>query len=245
MLLLLLLLLPSSSPFSISDSFPSSPTVVDNNFNNNYELLPLPRSGLSPPTSTPLIAYEKDGEDFLLYTMDDPTNPNSPWSSTNFEDDRNQIKSAFTADMDGDGYPDIIVGEDNQDLGILFNTYNPSDSSPTTDFTSLVDIHVGSNCANINRLTAVDMNGDGCPDILTVCKDNDRVKLFKNPCGSAARTGSSWSYQDLWVGSSSYNKPVVVRTADFNNDGKLDIVIGMEDKNANGVVVRAPSEASS
>jgi len=219
-------------------AFSGSPTVLDDNFSNNYEAVPINIYG----DNRGFVAVnEHGGNDVKLYTSGDLSNRNSLWSDQTVASSYSRGRSIAVADLDGDGYPDLIVGEQNDDVGILFNEYDPG--GVAIGFSSNVDILVG-NCGDMVRITPADLNGDGCTDFVATCKSDDVVKWWKNPCGASAQTGSSWSYQELWQSSSSYDKPIALAVADFNNDDKPDIVFGMDDEDANGVVVGLVSYAS-
>ena len=136
------------------------------------------------------------------------------------------------SDLDGDGYPDLVVGEHSNRLQIFFNNFN----SGSPGFHSPVQVDV-SNCQNIHRHILDDFNGDGCIDMMLMCKDDNEIRLMINPCGNDARDASNWNEQTIAEDSTNYDTPVAVKSADFNNDGRADFVFCMEDASADGCVV--------
>jgi hypothetical protein len=122
------------------------------------------------------------------------------------------------ADLNGDGYPDFVVG-------------NCCDSSiGVTVFLSQPDgsLSAGVNYGSSGSLTSVaiaDFNGDGIPDIAALNLGGDGVEIFTGkgdgtftPSGSYSTGGSNANGSK----NGAFNQIV---TGDFNKDGHIDIAV--------------------
>jgi len=123
-----------------------------------------------------------------------------------------------SADLNGDGYPDFVVG-------------NCCDSSiGVTVFLSRPDgsLDAGVNYGSSGSLTSVaiaDFNGDGIPDIAALNLGGDGVQIFTGkgdgtftPSGSYSTGGSNANGSK----NGAFNQIV---TRDFNQDGHIDIAV--------------------
>lgn len=117
--------------------------------------------------------------------------------------------SAAIADFNGDGKPDIVTGGGNPSIAVLNNVTPPGrGASFAPGYRSLDGI--------TNRdLAAVDVNGDGKPDVVGISNTADRVAVF---IGVGDGTFAPWSLYFTGDG------PIALAARDFNGDGKLDIV---------------------
>lgn len=130
------------------------------------------------------------------------------------------------ADIDGDGHPDVVtVYYPSGDItpGVFYQL-GYLKGNPDGTFSSLVDL--GNSPSQGNPLVAaVDLNGDGIPDL-----------VFDTPSGLAVSlggTGPSFAASTLTTicgGSMSpYSSlPVTPVVADFNGDGHVDIAMAVE-----------------
>lgn len=135
----------------------------------------------------------------------------------------------ISADIDGDGRPDVIsVHEDSGHLRVAFA------GTSSTKWHS-VTIGEGDVVGAIEDVAAGDVNGDGWLDLIAACEDAHLV-YFENP-GAGART-SAWDHliPDVTTGRGSWLR---VFLEDMNGDGRLDI--SAANKGAADIV--APGEA--
>ncbi|MBV8078916.1 MAG: VCBS repeat-containing protein, partial [Actinobacteria bacterium] len=124
------------------------------------------------------------------------------------------------ADMNNDGYPDVVVANQHQGVAIWFGYSDGSTWQPsgTNSFA------VGS---NITSVSTADLNGDGLPD-LTV-SDYDSGEVF---AGLNDGSGNFPSFTGYPTGTDSLLHSVV---ADVNGDGIPDVVV--PSANGNDVAV--------
>ncbi|CAF4703523.1 unnamed protein product, partial [Rotaria socialis] len=83
----------------------------------------------------------------------------------------NAPNSVVAADVNGDGKPDIIVGNaGSNNVGVLLNRGNGTFTNQTTYLTG----------ANPYELTAADLNGDGKTDIIVANQNSNNVGVLLN-----------------------------------------------------------------
>ena len=125
-------------------------------------------------------------------------------------------QSVTAADMNGDGKPDLIVGNSNSNtVSVLLNTTAPGATTPS--FAAQQTLA----CSDPNDLTAADINGDGKPDLIVGNFGSTTVSVLLNTTATGATTASFAAQQTFATGSG----PVSVTAADLNGDGKPDLIV--------------------
>jgi len=124
--------------------------------------------------------------------------------------------TAVIDDVDGDGHPDIIVASDDQQISVLTGKSDGTFNSPQNFSAPLPGSASPSSTPILNMITA-DVNGDKNKDI--VCS-NGLVLLGKGDGTFTAQTATAFPYT---VSTSSVGPNLAA--GDFNNDGKLDLVL--------------------
>jgi hypothetical protein len=117
-------------------------------------------------------------------------------------------KAIAAADFNGDGIPDLVVGDDDGSLKLLLG-------DGTGNFTPARDV---ARLDSVVSIAVADFNGDGRPDIAVSDWRAGTVTIFFNSGEGSFRLG--WLYHLPVPGNAAR-----VVAADFNGDGKPDLAV--------------------
>ena len=146
--------------------------------------------------------------------------------------------SVAVADLNGDGKPDLIVGNVNgSSVSVLLNTTVPGAAAPS--FATQQSFATGTNPISVQ---VVDVNGDGKPDLVVANIVDNTVSVLLNTTVPGASTPSFAPQQTFLTG----NSPISVVATDLNGDGKPDMVIANAGDNTVSVLFNStPTGATS
>jgi hypothetical protein len=125
-------------------------------------------------------------------------------------------RSVTVADVNGDGIPDLIVANQNDNtVSVLLNTTVSGDT--TASFATQQTFATGVGPWSV---TAADVNGDGKPDLIVANVYDATVSVLLNTTATGATTASFATQQTFATGV----QPWSVTAADVNGDGKPDLI---------------------
>lgn len=133
----------------------------------------------------------------------------SSWSGKKFIANVNIPQSIFAADLNGDGFPDVISIAVNLNKIIWFENYQNGSFGPEQT--------VGSSVNFPSSIFAADFNRDGFVDVLVAIQGDNRISWFENYANNG-----SWSPEKIITNST--NTVKMVYAADFNGDRFLDVI---------------------
>jgi hypothetical protein len=137
-------------------------------------------------------------------------------AATNFPVGSNP-ESVSTADVNGDGRPDLLVANANSaNVSVLLNQTAPGAATPS--FTAATNLPVGSDPASV---AGADVNGDGRPDLVTANPGANSVSVLLNLTAPGAPTPSFAPAASFAAGGG----PGSVAAADVNGDGRPDLLV--------------------
>jgi hypothetical protein len=125
--------------------------------------------------------------------------------------------SVTAADVNGDGKPDLIVANlSDSSVSVLLNATAPGATTPA--FSAQQTLATGNQPYSV---TAVDVNGDGKPDLVAASSVDNTVSVLLNITAPGATTLGFAAQQSFGAGTNPYS----VTVADVNGDGKPDLVV--------------------
>ena len=134
-----------------------------------------------------------------------------------------------TADVNGDGKPDLIVATGPADsVSVLLNTTAPGAATPS--FAAPQAFDAGS---FPEHAIAADVNGDGMPDLIAVNYGDNTISVLLNTTVPGATTLSFAQQQVFATGSI----PTFVAVADINEDGRPDLIVANSGDNTVSVLL--------
>jgi trimeric autotransporter adhesin len=125
-----------------------------------------------------------------------------------------------TADLNGDGRQDLIYTRESNKVLVSMNTT----AAPTAIAPSLATKQDATVGGRPSAVAATDFNLDGRPDLVVANRDDDTTSVLLDTSVPGAPTPNFTAQQTFVAG----NAPSSVATADFNHDGKPDLVIADE-----------------
>ena len=163
------------------------------------------------------------GQFFGLWTSD-----KSPFINIDLVDYTSTptIKPTLT-DLEGDGDPDLVIGDDNGSLYYFENTGTPTNPN-FTERTGAANPLNGVSVGGFSTPTFTDLDGDGDLDLIVGNGDGD-IAYFENTGtvtapGFTQRTGAANPFDTITKGSWS-----TVALADLDGDGDPDLAVGIND----------------
>ncbi|MCP4358965.1 MAG: hypothetical protein GY796_13175 [Chloroflexi bacterium] len=183
-------------------------TVADINRDSNLDIISVHTSGSGNEVTVWQNPY------------DGSTNPNifdEDWTAHNLSNSTNKTANDVTAaDIDRDGYTDLIVGYNGTTGAEVLVWENTHDTTPWT----FTQHNVDSGSGTVNSVATADFDKDGYVDIAQGSND-DEVVVWENSYDAAA-----WTFSEHII--ANLNADVErVAINDFDNNGYFDVAVGM------------------
>lgn len=139
------------------------------------------------------------------------------------------------ADMNGDGVADLVVSHAHADDSVVIFYGSGAFSYPVTQ-----DITLGTDRNRIEHeirdILVDDFTGNGKIDIVAACAASRQVALLMN-VSSDARIPQSFAIE-RYSYTQPQSEPRALCSADFNDDGKVDIAVGLWQANAVAFLIK-------
>ena len=198
------------------------------------EAIPCTRKLQSWMFVLPMDVDGKDGLDLVVGSkeqgaavgwLQSPPNPRdlSAWTYHEFRP-ATWVMALQSADLNGDGFPDILFSDRRGPGGGIGWLENPGRTHPAASKWKEHHIADADDEHQALFIDYADVDGDGTPEIVAACRPS-RIGIFK-------RTGAeSWS--TTWLNlTGDIGGTKAVKVADLNQDGRADLVVSFE--NAKG-----------
>lgn len=144
--------------------------------------------------------------------------------------------AAITADINYDGRPDLVLT--NSEAGLLTVRINVTTAGSSAAFSAPVSFSVG---IAPKAVAAADLNGDGRLDLAVVNSASNSVSILLNETTAGAATAALSTQTSFSVGA----EPVAIASADFDLDGKPDLVVANSQSDTISVLMNTTAPGSS
>ncbi|MHA1341568.1 MAG: FG-GAP repeat domain-containing protein [Promethearchaeota archaeon] len=164
---------------------------------------------------------------YIYVFENDGTPRNGEWTYQKIYANPQNINAITLADLNLDGYLDIIAGLSNGGVAIYNNTHNPH-----SEYFNPMRIKYSSIGVAINDLEAGDLDNDGDVDLIVGLNNGSIIELENKlhmPVGFNEEDpfiSGTWDHK--LVSSKSGTKINVLKLNDFDLDGDLDLIAGYE-----------------
>jgi 6-phosphogluconolactonase (cycloisomerase 2 family) len=141
-------------------------------------------------------------------------------------------KDIALGDIDGDGKPDVVVTNVNDNTVSVFRNTSVSGSITVNSFAPGIRFITGN---NPNNVAIGDIDGDGKPDLVIANVFGYTVSVLKNTSVSGSITTSSFASK-VDIATSPGSTPYYIAIGDVDGDGKPDLVVANSSSNTISVL---------
>jgi hypothetical protein len=169
-----------------------------------------------------LIIGHSFGVNQLLLNTGDATTP-SFQTPINLPGGEMYTSVIIAADVNNDGFLDLIIGNRNQANQLLLNTGDATGDETTTPFQTPINLPGGE--MSTLAIVAADVNNDGFVDLIIGGSWNQANQLILNT-GDANGDGTTTPFQTPINLPGGEMSTLAIVASDVNNDGFVDLIIG-------------------
>jgi hypothetical protein len=142
-----------------------------------------------------------------------------------------------TTDVNGDGKPDLVVANGyDTTVSVLLNKTAPGAIAPS--FAAQRTFFAGNDPRSV---AAVDVNGDGKPDLVVANVNENTVSVLLNTTAPGVNIPSFAGRRTFVAG----NGPAFVSAADINGDGRPDVVVSNVNDNTVSLLLNTSAPGTS
>jgi len=143
-----------------------------------------------------IVANQSDNTVSVLLNTTTPGTTTASFATQQTFATGNSPSSVTTADLNGDGRPDLMVANNEDDtVSVLLNTTAPG--ATTFGFATKQTFATGNNPTSV---TAADLNGDGKPDLIVANDGGTEISVLLNITAPGAATPSFLTQQTFATG---------------------------------------------
>lgn len=190
-----------------------------------------------------LVVADSDGASASVLMNATARNASRPDSSTaRLFDAGNEPVSVASADINGDGKPDVIVANrESATFSVLLNTTaKRSATFPTAPPLAARERSFPLRSAPM-AVSATDINSDGRLDLITASGENNTLSILLNTSPDGTRLPGFAEQQAVTL----HGEPKTLAPADINGDGKPDLIVTTDNQGGEiEVVVNATAQAA-
>jgi len=183
------------------------------------------------------LTHGTSGDDQSVIEEDTKLSVTVPSNSGNI---LGKVKAVAVGQITDDDYPDLMLADEG-DGGRVKAMQNSHGTFGFTGFDAPLTLDGG--CKKIINLRVVDLDGDGCNDVIAACKDDNTPGFYRQNCMSGQSTSTiniGWTMLngDRFVDEDDDMKKIFdIDSGDFDGDGQRDLVIVMDDDKSVGVII--------
>jgi hypothetical protein len=153
----------------------------------------------------------------------------------------NYAYAVIIADLNSDGFPEIIATTDNSNKFYIFQNTGKSGNVDSTQFS--LPIVFNTPTTNTTEVAVSDLDKDGKPDLILTSSDSSKLLVYKNQLTQNTITNTDFILtNEISFGNCSPLGLLGVTASDLNNDGFEEIITTLQ---CNNELIILPNNSAS